>query len=259
MDLRDRHVVVTGAAGGIGSALARRFHSGGARVTMSDLRGADSLADELPGSLSVAADISTEAGNVDLIEAARSHHGEIDLFFANAGVAMGTDPMDTEGAWDTSFAVNLHAHRWAARHLLPAWIERGEGYFCSTASAAGLLAQIGSAPYSVTKHGAVAFAEWLAITYGARGLRVSCLCPQGVNTDMLNSDVVGGGGGDVVRAVGTVLEPAEVADIVHDAIVEERFLILPHPEVGDNLRHEGDDAARWNSGMQRLQQRTLGL
>ncbi len=259
MDLRDRHVVVTGAAGGIGSALARRFHSGGARVTMSDLRGADSLADELPGSLSVAADISTEAGNVDLIEAARSHHGAIDLFFANAGVAMGTDPMDTEGAWDTSFAVNLHAHRWAARHLLPAWIERGEGYFCSTASAAGLLAQIGSAPYSVTKHGAVAFAEWLAITYGARGLRVSCLCPQGVNTDMLNSDVVGGGGGDVVRAVGTVLEPAEVADIVHDAIVEERFLILPHPEVGDYLRHKGDDPARWISGMQRLQQRTLGL
>ncbi|MGA0357022.1 MAG: SDR family oxidoreductase [Acidimicrobiia bacterium] len=259
MDLRDRHVVVTGAAGGIGSALARRFHSGGARVTMSDLRGADSLADELPGSLSVAADISTEAGNVDLIEAARSHHGEIDLFFANAGVAMGTDPMDAEGAWDTSFAVNLHAHRWAARHLLPAWIERGEGYFCSTASAAGLLAQIGSAPYSVTKHGAVAFAEWLAITYGARGLRVSCLCPQGVNTDMLNSDVVGGGGGDVVRAVGTVLEPAEVADIVHDAIVEERFLILPHPEVGDYLRHKGDDPARWISGMQRLQQRTLGL
>ena len=259
MDLRDRHVVVTGAAGGIGSALARRFHSGGARVTMSDLRGADSLADELPGSLSVAADISTEAGNVELIVAARSHHGEIDLFFANAGVAMGTDPMDTEGAWDTSFAVNLHAHRWAARHLLPAWIERGEGYFCSTASAAGLLAQIGSAPYSVTKHGAVAFAEWLAITYGARGLRVSCLCPQGVNTDMLNSDVVGGGGGDVVRAVGTVLEPAEVADIVHDAIVEERFLILPHPEVGDYLRHKGDDPARWISGMQRLQQRTLGL
>ena len=259
MDLRDRHVVVTGAAGGIGSALARRFHSGGARVTMSDLRGADSLADELPGSLSVAADISTEAGNVDLIEAARSHHGVIDLFFANAGVAMGTDPMDTEGAWDTSFAVNLHAHRWAARHLLPAWIERGEGYFCSTASAAGLLAQIGSAPYSVTKHGAVAFAEWLAITYGARGLRVSCLCPQGVNTDMLNSDVVGGGGGDVVRAVGTVLEPAEVADIVHDALVEERFLILPHPEVGDYLRHKGDDPARWISGMQRLQQRTLGL
>ena len=200
-----------------------------------------------------------QAGNIELITAARSAHGEIDLFFANAGVAIGTDPMDAEGTWETAFAINLHAHRWAARQLLPAWLERGEGYFCSTASAAGLLAQIGSAPYSVTKHGAVAFAEWLAITYGARGLRVSCLCPQGVNTDMLNSDVVGGGGGDVVRAVGTVLEPAEVADIVHDAIVEERFLILPHPEVGDYLRHKGDDPARWISGMQRLQQRTLGL
>ncbi|MGA0230551.1 MAG: SDR family oxidoreductase [Ilumatobacteraceae bacterium] len=259
MDLRDRHVVVTGAAGGIGSAIARRLHEAGARLSVTDLRGADSLASELPGAFSVAADISSEAGNIELITAARSAHGEIDLFFANAGVAIGTDPMDAEGTWETAFAINLHAHRWAARQLLPAWLERGEGYFCSTASAAGLLAQIGSAPYSVTKHGAVAFAEWLAITYGSRGLRVSCLCPQGVNTDMLNSDVVGGGGGDVVRAVGNVLEPAEVAEVVHAAINEERFLILPHPEVGDYLRHKGDDPARWISGMQRLQRRTLGL
>lgn len=259
MDLRDRHVVVTGAAGGIGSAIAKRLNDAGARLTVSDLHGADALARDLTNAVSVAADIGTESGNIDLIEAARSTHGEIDLFFANAGVAIGTDPMDAEGTWETAFAVNLHAHRWAARHLLPNWLERGEGYFCSTASAAGLLAQIGSAPYSVTKHGAVAFAEWLAITYGARGLRVSCLCPQGVNTNMLNSDVVGGGGGDVVRAVGNVLEAEEVAEVVHAAIIEERFLILPHPEVGDYLRHKGDDPARWISGMQRLQRRTLGL
>jgi NAD(P)-dependent dehydrogenase (short-subunit alcohol dehydrogenase family) len=132
------------------------------------------------------------------------------------------------------------------------------GYFCSTASAAGLLAQIGSAPYSVTKHGAVAFAEWLSITYGGRGLKVSCLCPQGVNTNMLNAGAELGDGGDVVRSVGVVLEPADVAEMVHQAIVEERFLILPHPEVADYMALKGSDHGRWLGGMRKLQRRVLG-
>ena len=139
--------------------------------------------------------------------------------------------MDDEAHWELSFAVNMHAHRWAARRLLPGWLARGEAYFCSTASAAGLLAQIGSATYSVTKHAAVAFAEWLSITYGKQGLRVSCLCPQGVNTNMVRHAEELGGGGHVVRAVGAILEPEDVADVVAEAIEEERFLILPHPEV----------------------------
>jgi NAD(P)-dependent dehydrogenase (short-subunit alcohol dehydrogenase family) len=154
--------------------------------------------------------------------------------------------------------VNVHAHRWAARRLLPGWLERGDGYFCSTASAAGLLAQIGSAPYSVTKHAAVAFAEWLTITYGARGIKVSCLCPQGVNTNMINQGDQLADGGNVVRQVGVILEPADVADVVADAIAAERFLILPHPEVAEYLALKGSDPDRWLGGMRKLQRRVLG-
>ena len=259
MDLAGRHVVVTGAAGGIGSALARRFHAAGAKVVLTDLAGADSVAAELPGSVSVAADMRDESAIGDLIDAAEAEFGSIDLYFANAGVAIGTDPMDDEELWDVSFDVNVHAHRWAARRLLPGWLERGEGYFCSTASAAGLLSQIGSAPYSVTKHAAVAFAEWLSITYGGRGLRVSCLCPQGVNTNMLNQGDTLGDGGNVVKSVGVVLEPAEVAELVHEAIGEERFLILPHPEVAEYMALKATDLPRWLAGMRKLQRRVLGV
>jgi hypothetical protein len=258
MDLNGRHVVVTGAAGGIGSALARRFHAAGARLTLTDLAGADGVAAELDGAISVAADMTDEPSIVRMIDAAEAEHGPIDLYFANAGVAVGADPMDDEALWELAFDVNIHAHRWAARRLLPDWLERGEGYFCSTASAAGLLAQIGSAPYSVTKHAAVAFAEWLSLTYGNRGLRVSCLCPQGVNTNMLNSGDELGDGGAVVKSVGAVLEPADVADTVYEAIVDERFLILPHPEVADYLRLKATEPERWLAGMRKLQLRILG-
>ncbi|MGA1034354.1 MAG: SDR family oxidoreductase, partial [Ilumatobacteraceae bacterium] len=217
-----------------------------------------SVAASLPGSIAVQVDLSSEQGNIDLIDRAESEFGTIDLFFANAGVALGTDPMDDEEVWDLSFAINTHAHRWAARRLLPAWLERGEGYFCSTASAAGLLAQIGSAPYSLTKHAAVAFAEWMSITYGARGLRVSCLCPQGVNTNMLAESSPIGDGGEVVRSVGAVLEPDVVADIVYQGILDERLLILPHPEVADYLKFKATEPDKWVAGMQRLQRRVLG-
>ncbi len=258
MELSDRHVVITGAAGGIGSALARRFHAAGARVILADQVAPTSVAASLPGSIAVQVDLSSEQGNIDLIDRAESEFGTIDLFFANAGVALGTDPMDDEEVLDLSFAINTHAHRWAARRLLPAWLERGEGYFCSTASAAGLLAQIGSAPYSLTKHAAVAFAEWMSITYGARGLRVSCLCPQGVNTNMLAQSSPIGDGGEVVRSVGAVLEPDVVADIVYQGILDERLLILPHPEVADYLKFKATEPQKWVAGMQRLQRRVLG-
>lgn len=271
MDLDGRHVIVTGAARGIGAALAGAFHAAGARVVMADRDGLARAHDPLPGALEVIADVSTEAGNRHLIETARRAFGPVDLFFANAGVGYGGDPLTSEEVWEASFAVNFHAHRWAARALLPDWLERGEGYFCSTASAAGLLAQIGSAPYSVTKHAAVAFAEWLSITYGDRGLRVSCLCPQGVNTAMLNPGATDGPAGarqaeslvdsvgaDVVRAAGAVLEPDEVAAVTLEAIRAERFLILPHPEVAGYVAHKGADPDRWLAGMRRLQRRVGG-
>ncbi len=259
MELNGKHVVVTGAAGGIGSALARAFHAEGARVVLSDLSGAAAVSTELPGSLSVTADMGAEAGTVALIDAAEAAFGPIDLYFANAGIGVGTDPMDAEELWEVSFNVNVHAHRWAARRLLPGWLERGEGYFCSTASAAGLLAQIGAAPYSVTKHAAVAFAEWLDITYGNRGLKVSCLCPQGVNTNMINQGDQLGNGGNVVRMVAAILEPEDVALTVVDAIRHEQFLILPHPEVADYMALKGSDHPRWLGGMRKLQRRVLGL
>lgn len=252
-------MVVTGAAGGIGSALARRFHAAGARVVLTDLHGADDVAADLAGSLAIAADMRSEDDITALIDAAEAEFGPIDLYFANAGVAVGSDPMDDEQLWQLSFDVNIHAHRWAARRLLPGWLERREGYFCSTASAAGVLAQIGSAPYSVTKHAAVAFAEWLSITYGGRGIKVSCLCPQGVNTDMLNSGDELGDGGNVVKSVGVVLEPAAVADLALEAIADERFLILPHPEVADYMALKATDLPRWLAGMRKLQRRLLGV
>jgi NAD(P)-dependent dehydrogenase (short-subunit alcohol dehydrogenase family) len=256
MELQGRNVVVTGAARGIGAALAQRFHAGGANVVVADVLDPNPVADGLERAVGIVADVSTEEGNIALIRAAEDAFGPVDLFFANAGLALGVDLTTPEEDWDLAFAVNIHAHRWAAKHLIDGWLERGEGYFCSTASAAGLLAQIGSAAYTVTKRAAVAFAEWLSITYGDRGVRVSCLCPQGVNTDMLNSDI--GGGTDVVRAAGDVLEPADVADVVADAIAAERFLILPHPEVQQYVERKANDHERWLAGMRRLQARVVG-
>jgi NAD(P)-dependent dehydrogenase (short-subunit alcohol dehydrogenase family) len=256
MDLQDRHVVVTGAGRGIGAALARRFHAGGAKVTLADLAGAEETATSIgDGAVGVTADISTEDGNVALIRQAEETFGPIDLFFANAGIGGGTDLESTsEADWAKVYDINVNAHRWASKQLLPGWLAAGEGYFCSTASAAGLLIQIGSAPYTVTKRAAVAFAEWLAVTYGDRGIRVSCLCPQGVNTDMLRSSQ---DGASVVRSAGVVMEPEEVADIVADTIAAERFLILPHQQVHDFMRRKADDPDRWLAGMRKLQARVL--
>jgi NAD(P)-dependent dehydrogenase (short-subunit alcohol dehydrogenase family) len=266
MELDGRHVVVTGAANGIGRALARRFHAEGAHVVAADRDGdalaavVDQLNEARPGdAAAIAADLGTEAGNQHLVTTAEDTFGPIDLFFANAGVAVGTDLSTPEADWDLAFNINVHAHRWAAKYLLPGWLARGEGYFCSTASAAGLLSQIGSAPYSLTKHSAVAFAEWMSITYGGQGVRVSCLCPQGVNTNMLNQGPINSAGaGDVVRAAGVVLEPDDVAEVVVGVIRAETFLILPHPEVLVYLQRKTGDYDRWLAGMRKLQARIVG-
>ena len=259
MEFSGRNVVVTGAGRGIGEALAREFHTRGANVVVADLAGTEAVADSLERATAITADVSTEAGNAALVAAAREALGSIDLFFCNAGVGVGRGVVETpEDDWELAFAVNVHAHRWAAKYLLPDWLERGEGYFCSTASAAGLLMQIGSGPYPLTQRAAVAFAEYMAVTYGDAGVKVTCLCPQGVNTAMLHAGDDAVSGSNVVKAAGVVLEPADVAVEVADAIEAERFFVLPHPEVADYMALKATDPERWLGGMRKLQRRTIG-
>jgi NAD(P)-dependent dehydrogenase (short-subunit alcohol dehydrogenase family) len=255
--LADRTVVVTGAAGGIGRALALRCAAEGARVAVTDVQAEAlrSVGDELgSGGLAVPCDVTDAEALSGLIDRVEADLGPVEVFFANAGVAIGEDPIGTpDEVWDVAFAVNVRAHVLAARRLLPGWLSRGEGYFVATASAAGLLTQIGSAPYAVTKHAAVAFAEWLSVTYGDRGLRVSCLCPMGVRTAMLAGEELSH---RVVRGAGAVLEPEQVADAVVAAVEREQFLILPHPEVLTFFQRKALDYERWLAGMRRLQSRT---
>jgi NAD(P)-dependent dehydrogenase (short-subunit alcohol dehydrogenase family) len=256
MRLGGRTVVVTGAAGGIGRALALRCAAEGARVAVTDVQeeGLERVGAELGSEgLALPADVTDSEALNGLIDRVEAELGPVEVFFANAGVAIGEDPVDTpDEVWDLAFAVNVRAHILAARRLLPGWLERGSGYFVATASAAGLLTQIGSAPYAVTKHAAVAFAEWLSVTYGERGIRVSCLCPMGVRTAMLAGEELSH---RVVRSAGDVLEPEHVADVVVAAIEREQFLILPHPEVLTFFQRKGLDYERWLSGMRRLQAR----
>jgi NAD(P)-dependent dehydrogenase (short-subunit alcohol dehydrogenase family) len=266
VELSDRVAVVTGGASGIGRALAQRFVAEGARgVAIADLdgAGAEALAAELgERALGAACDVSDEGQLDELISRAEDAFGDVDLFCANAGIASGQGVDAPDEVWERMLAVNLHAHVLAARRLLPGWLERGEGYFLTTASAAGLVTQIGDAPYAVTKHAAVAFAEWLAVTYGGRGVRVSCLCPMGVDTPLVRAGLDAGGeqglGARVVAAAGALLAPEQVASDVVDALREERFLILPHPEVLEYLRRKSADYDRWIAGMQRLQAHVAG-
>lgn len=264
MKVTGRTAIVTGGGGGIGGALVERLVAAGARVVATDLnedglrRVMERAAAVTPdAAIAVPADVTDQDALASLIDRAEREYGPVGMFFANAGVADGSGLPD-EDAWTRSIEVNLRAHVRAARLLVPRWIERGEGYFVSTASAAGLLTQIGSATYAVTKHAAVGFAEWLSVTYGDQGVRVSCLCPMGVNTAMLGSGFEaeregGSVGAATVRAAGDVLEPSVVADDVLAAIDEERFLILPHPEVLEFYRRKGRDYDRWLRGMRRLQ------
>jgi NAD(P)-dependent dehydrogenase (short-subunit alcohol dehydrogenase family) len=253
MELDGRHVVVTGAGRGIGRALALRFADEGARaVVVSDLdpETAQAVAEEC-GGLAVTTDVGREDDIRTLIARAEEADGPIDLFFSNAGItgpSGGPEIPDTD--WDLLWRVNTMSHIWAARALLPGMLERGEGYLCSTASAAGLLAQLGALGYTVTKHAAVAVAEWLSVTYGDRGIRVSCLCPQYVRTPMVTEGELPV---EKLEQVATILEPEQVADAVVDAIREERLLVLPHPEVATYMSQRGDDHERWLRGMRRLQ------
>ena len=263
MELADRVAVVTGGASGIGRALAWRLVEEGARgVVVADLDadGARAVADDIGArALAVACDVAVERQVADTVARAEDAFGPIDLFCANAGVAIGTDLSTPADVWELAYGVNVRAHVHAAKALLPGWLDRGEGYFLATASAAGLLTQIGSAPYAVTKHAAVAFAEWLSVTYGDRGVRVSCLCPMGVRTAMTtvpddaHDDARLATG--VVAASGAMLEPEEVADVVVEGLRAERFLILPHPEVLTFFQRKADDYDRWLAGMRRLQAR----
>jgi NAD(P)-dependent dehydrogenase (short-subunit alcohol dehydrogenase family) len=252
MNLSGSGAVVTGGGNGIGRALARRLAAGGARVVVNDLdaAAATAVAAEIGGS-AVPADVSTEGGVLALVAAAREYLGEIDVYCSNAGIAAGAAAAGTDESWQRSWEVNVMAHVRAARQLLPGWLDRRDGRMVITASAAGLLTMLGTAPYSVTKHAAVGYAEWLAVTYGHRGLRVHCVCPQGVRTSMLAGS---GRAGDVVLQQGAI-EPEAVADAVWEGMADGRFLILPHPEVAGYYALRAEDTDKWLRGMNRLQQR----
>nr|WP_269208530.1 SDR family oxidoreductase [Conexibacter woesei] len=256
----ERTVVVTGAAGGIGRALALRCAEAGARVALTDVRADDlaAVAAELGGGVFAAAcDLRDPDALPGFLADAADHLGPIDVFVANAGVAVGGDPIDTPaGVWDLALDVNLRQHVAAAQALLPGWLERGEGWFVSVASAAGVLTQVGSAPYAVSKHAAVAFAEWLSVTYGDRGVHVRCVCPMGVATDMLEPGRPGALddlGARIVKDAGEVLAPDEVAAAILDGLASDAFLILPHPEVLTFMQRKATNYDRWLAGMRRLQ------
>lgn len=249
MNVEDAVVVVTGGAAGIGRALVERFAREGARkVVVADLDGEDArrVADAVDGA-AFEMDVSREDHVVRLLDDTEDAWGPIDLFCSNAGIFLGRGLDEPDEVWERIWSVNVMAHVYAARHLVPRMIERGGGYFLSTASAAGLLSQIGSVTYSVTKHAAVALAEWISITHGDDGVGVSVLCPQAVRTDMLAGDEEG------VASLDGVLEPEEVADAVIEGLADERFLILPHPQVRRYVRRRAEDRERWLEAMRRLQ------
>jgi NAD(P)-dependent dehydrogenase (short-subunit alcohol dehydrogenase family) len=254
MELADRHVVVTGAASGIGRALARRFAAEGARaVVVADLelQAAREVAAGF-GGLAVRADVGRAAEIEALVAQAVKANGPIDLFCSNAGIGgPGGGPEAPDAEFQRTWEINVMSHVWAARALLPAMLARGDGYLLNTASAAGLLTQVSALGYSMTKHAAVAVAEWLAITYADAGIKVSCLCPQAVRTPLLETaleDPVGAG----PLLSGGVIEPADVAEAVVAGLREERFLILPHEDVARHMALKGAQPERWLNGMRRL-------
>jgi len=256
VELTDRVVVVTGGARGIGRALATRFASEGAKAVVVvdiDAEGARSAAADI-GATAMRCDVAREDDVADLVNEIEAAHGRIDVFCSNAGIAVGGGPEASNAEWQRIWDVNFMSHVYVARHVLPGMLVRKEGYLVGTVSAAGLLNHVFAAPYGATKAAALSFFEWLSIAHGDDGIRVSCLCPQGVKTDMLaleRSRL----GIDFLEA--GALEPEAVAAAVVEGIRAERFLILPHPEVADFFKHKADDYDRWLRGMRRLRANLL--
>src|ERR1700756_3576803 len=255
MHIKDKVCVVTGGASGIGAAVARAYAKAGARgVVVADLRTSRARLAEVAGDiegLAVTADVGEEADVKALITATEARFGDIDVFFSNAGLSRKGQESASDADWDVSWRVHVMSHVFAARVLVPKMLARGSGYLVNTASAAGLLASLNSMPYGVTKNAAVALAEHLAIQYGDRGIRVSVLCPQSVQTAMTTP-------GPSAARVDGVLQPAEVARMVIEAMAQERFLILPHPQVQDYMQRKAANRDRWLSGMRRLRDRIYG-
>jgi NAD(P)-dependent dehydrogenase (short-subunit alcohol dehydrogenase family) len=272
MEITGKVAVVTGGASGAGRALALGLaQRGAAGVAVCDIdaEGAAKVAGEIEAAggraLALRADLTREADVQALVSAVTSALGPIGLFFSNAGIIVAGGEEASDDAWSKIWAINVHSHVYVARAVLPGMLSRGEGYLVVTASAAGLLTQLGSAPYAVTKHAAVAFAEWLSITYGDQGIRVSCLCPQAFTSNLFatsrreaGADALpdaGAGGGSAQAAVDGVLTSEQVAACALDGIATEQFLMLPHPEVATYERRRADDRERWLRGMRRMQAR----
>lgn len=257
MQIRDKVIIVTGGAMGIGAALCRRFAAeGAAGVVVSDIEAAraEEIATEING-LAVATDVTKEDDIRALVAEALQHYGRIDIFCSNAGIFGARGGIEIDNAiWNRVWEVNVLAHLYAARAVVPHMLERGEGYLVNTVSAAGLLNQIDGAPYGVSKHAAIGLAESLAIEYGARGIRVSCICPQGVRTRMLLGE--SGENASFLREGSVSVE--DVAEATVRGIESEKFLILPHPDVEEFHRRKGSDYDRWLRGMRRLRDQVKG-
>lgn len=254
MQIAGKVVVVTGGANGIGRALCRRFATAGARaVIVADIdeAGAEAVVNEIRG-LAMRTDVSQETDVAALVQRAIDEFGQVDLFCSNAGISVDGGVEVPDSDWQRIWEINFLGHLYAARAVLPHMLARGQGYLLQTVSAAGLLTTIGSAPYAVTKHAALSLAEWLSITYGDAGIKVSALCPQGVRTNMLASADFGAGS----LLLETAIEPEDVAQAVIEGLDREAFLILPHPEVAEYFRRKAGDYDRWLRGMRRLQAKT---
>jgi NAD(P)-dependent dehydrogenase (short-subunit alcohol dehydrogenase family) len=259
MDLNNRVVVVTGGGSGIGESLANAAAAAGARhVVVADLNATEAarVASGIGGT-AAEVNVADEAAIVDLVAATEDAHGPIDLFCSNAGFVTAGGLEDSNEAINLMWDVHVMSHIYAARAVVPSMIARGEGYLLNTASAAGLLTQIGSMSYAVTKHAAIALGEWLSVTHHHQGIRVSMLCPQAVNTNILanSPDRTGDDLSDSSAAADGVLEPDDVARMCLEAIAEERFWVLPHPEVAEYAKRKADDVDRWLGGMRRFQSR----
>ena len=254
MDIRGKVAIVTGGGSGIGAGAARRFVQEGARaVVVADVNAehAQRVAWDI-GAVAIACDVSREADIQQLVAETKQRFGQVDIYFSNAGILGKPGGIELDdGLWQKMWEIHGMAHVWAARAVVPDMLARGEGYFLITASAAGLLNIVESAPYGVTKHAAVAIAEWLRIAYGRRGLRVSCLCPQSVATAMTAQGTGSAG-------VDGVLTPEQVAQDIVDVMRDEKFLVLPHPEVARYFQSKGQDYDRWLGGMQKLYQLHMG-